>query len=93
MKLNNSVIKKLEKKALELLENEESSYKDLVWNTKPSTLSDTQDIIKKFKRGKAPGPNGITTDLVKDLDDDSLDEIRKLFRSWWLKRKYQTHEP
>ena len=69
------------------MENDKSSYKDLVWNTKPPTLSDIKDIIKKFKRGKAPGPNGITTDLVKDLDDDSLDEIRKLFRSWRLKRK------
>ena len=65
------------KKAMDLLESDTDSYKDLVWNTKPPTLNDIKDI-KKFKRGKARGPDGITTDLVKEFDDDSLEEVRKI---------------
>ena len=49
-------------------------------------LNEIKDIIKKFKMEKAPGPDGITTDLVQDFDDDSLGEVRKLTRSW----RYQT---
>ena len=34
-----------------------------------------------------PKPDGILTDLVKDMDDEGLEEIRKLIRKWWLKRE------
>ena len=74
------------KKAIEVLENGKNPHKDLVWNSKPPMLNEIKDIIKKFKRKKAKGPDGITTDLVKEFDDDSLEEVRKLTRSW----RYQT---
>ena len=56
-------------------------YKDVTWNTDPPTLEDIKEIIKQFKRGKAPGPDGITTDFLKDLDDEALEEVRKLVRN------------
>ena len=57
------------------------------WNTKPPTTADIKIIIQKFKKSKAPGPDGITTDLVKDLGWEALDAIQKMIKKWWKERK------
>ena len=44
-------------------------------------------IIKRFEKGKAPGPDGITTDLIKDLDWRALEEIQKMIAKWWKEQK------
>ena len=59
----------------------------MAWNTKPPTIGEVRAILKNLKRGTAPGPDGITTDLVKDLNEEGLEEIRKLIRGWWLKKQ------
>jgi hypothetical protein len=70
-----------------ILEDSKGKIKDLTWNTKPPTLGEIKAILKKFKRGKAPGADGITTDLVKDLKEEGLEEIRKLIKKWWTKKE------
>ena len=62
----------LEKKAIEAMKEGRDKYKDLIWNTKPPTTSEIKIIVKKFKKGKAPGPDGITTDMIKDLNWEAL---------------------
>ena len=35
-------------------------------------------------RGKAPGPDNITTDFLKDLEDESLlAQLLDLINGWW----------
>ena len=53
------------KKVTKVLKKDRDKYKNVTWNTDPPTLEDIKEIIKQFKRGKAPGPNGITTDFLR----------------------------
>ena len=78
---------KMAKKVTKVLNKDRDKYKNVTWNTDPPTLEDIKDFIKQNKRGKAPGPDGITTDFLKDLSDEALEEIRKLVRNWWVKRE------
>ena len=39
--------------------------------------------MNKWKRGKSPGPDNITTDLVKDLEEDMLEALLELINQWW----------
>ena len=40
-------------------------------------------IRNKFKRGKTPGPDDMTTDEIKDLDDSALEILRKCINEEW----------
>ena len=51
------------------------------------TIKEVKSIIKKFERGKAPGPDGITTDLVKDLDEEGIKELTRMIKRWWNKKE------
>ena len=64
----------------ETLNKDREKYKGLEWNKKPPTKAEIRAILKKFKKGKAPSPDGITTDLVKDLGEESLPELAKLIK-------------
>ena len=39
------------------------------YDTSPPTMEELQQVIKKLKRRKAPGPDGIPTELIKELDE------------------------
>ena len=39
--------------------------------------------IKKLKRGKAPGPDGIPIELYKEMDEDQLRLLLNLLNTWW----------
>ena len=69
------------------MEKDKEKYKDVIWNTKPPTTAEIKLIIKRFKKGKAPGPDGITTDLIKDLNWEALEEIQKMIARWWREQK------
>ena len=43
--------------------------------------------MRGFKKGKAPGPDGITTDLIKDLSWETLEEVQKMIAKWWREQK------
>ena len=75
--------KEIEEKSKEIMDNDRQRYKDVIWNTKPPTTAEIKVIIKKFKKGKAPGPDGITTDLIKDLSWEALEAIQKMISKWW----------
>ena len=50
-------------------------------------MEEMKAIQKQLKRNKAPGPDDITTDFIKDLEEDNLDELRTLVNVWWTKRE------
>ena len=56
-----------------------------VYNNTPPTITEVKDVIKRFKRRKAPGPDGITTDIVTELGEEAIEEIRKRVQRWWEK--------
>ena len=47
------------------------------------TTQEMKEIQQKLKRTKAPGPDDITTDYIKDLYPDNLEELRKMINEWW----------
>lgn len=75
------------RKVEKALEADRCRFKGLEWNEKLLTKGEVKNIIKRFKKGKAPGPDGITTDLVKDLNDENIEHLAKLKRKWWTKKE------
>ena len=57
----------------------------------PITEAELQSTIHKMSRGKAPGPDGIMTDAIRDLDDTNRGELLKLMNAWWEKGELPTH--
>ena len=53
------------------------------YNIEPPTLEEITRVIRNIKRRKAPGPDNIPTELLKELRAENLEEIRKLFEDWW----------
>ena len=49
----------------------------------PITEEEFAAIIKKMSRGKAPGPDNVTTDWIKDLDRENRKWLLGLINSWW----------
>ena len=51
----------------------------------PITRAELQTAIRKMKRHKAPGPDHMTTDWLKDLDDFNKVLLLQLLNDWWSK--------
>ena len=45
-----------------------------------------REIVKKMKNGIAPGPDEITVDILKGMNDENLDVIRQLINQWWTEQ-------
>ena len=56
--------------------------KELHFNTRPITIEELNSYIKKAKRRKAPGPDDIAIELIKELDDESRLELLNEFNKW-----------
>ena len=55
------------------------------FRTCPLLMQDLKQVLECFKKGKTPGPDDITTDLLKDIDnDDLLEKMLKLINEWWI---------
>ena len=52
------------------------------------TLDELIAVIKKMKRRKAPGPDKITTDFLKDLNEDNLILLLELLNNWWSSENF-----
>jgi hypothetical protein len=47
-------------------------FNDVHYQTGRIILEELKDIFLCFKTGKAPGPDNITTEFRKDIQDESL---------------------
>lgn len=63
-----------------------SKFSDATFNTDPISMEELKGILRQFNRGKAPGPDKISTDCVKDLRGDNLGRLRILINEWWTTR-------
>ena len=62
------------------------------YNIDPPTSKEIKEVIKKLKRRKAPGPDEIPTEILKEMDDRSIEEIRRLMKTWWQKENIGEEE-
>ena len=56
---------------------------DLGLKVSDITLTELEGAIRKLKRGKAAGPDGIPVDIFKELDLDGLMILQHLLNDWW----------
>jgi hypothetical protein len=77
------------KEATNMVKNElarrKERNKDLRYNVGEVSTKEMKAIQNQLKRNKAPGPDDITTDFIKDLEEDNLEELRVLVNEWWTK--------
>eukprot|EP00972_Heterocapsa_arctica_P090495 13352344-Heterocapsa_arctica.AAC.1 len=56
-------------------------------NTLPIYIEELEDVIRKFKNNKAPGPSGVPIEAIKLLDDDSKLALLNLLNNCLRDRK------
>ena len=47
------------------------------------SIEELDAAIRNFSKGKAPSPDGFTTDLIKDLDSLNRLSLLELLNKWW----------
>ena len=52
-------------------------------DTTPIREEEVSYVIKKMKRRKAPGPDQVPIELLKEMDSENLLEITSLLQEWW----------
>ena len=62
------------------------------YNTAPPSMEELERVIKKLKRRKAPGPDDIPTEIVKELDADNKEYILELMVKWWNEEYIEEEE-
>ena len=70
-----------------IIQQEGQQYK-----TTPPDAEEIKTAIRKLKRRKAPGPDEIPTELLKELNTDNLEEMKKLFEMWWNQENIDLEE-
>ncbi len=43
------------------------------------TEKEVEEALRKMKKGKAPGPSGVTTDLLRYAEETGVRELKKVF--------------
>ena len=63
--------------------NEQIVTKNLWMNIDKITMEELIWAIRKLKRDKAPGPDGVPVECYKDMQEDQLQIIFDLLNKWW----------
>ena len=79
--------RKLAKQCQDILDKDKNKYSDVIFNTDSISLPELKEVMRTFKRGKAPGPDNITTDWVKYLKGQNLEDLRTLINHWWVSKQ------
>ena len=80
----------------QLDEEERLKKKPELFNNSPYyDISDIEqyevyDAINTLKKRKAPGPDGITNELIQALQDTGVAYLTELYREWWNHKKIST---
>ena len=65
------------------LQERAQRHANLKYNEEKVDLKELKKVLQKLKRNKAPGPDRISTDFLKDLDDENLKTYLELINQWW----------
>ena len=63
--------------------------REVIMNTEEIALIETQAAVKKLKNHKSGGPDGITTEAFKAMDDEALAMVTELMNEWWKNEKLE----
>ena len=74
---------KRKKDVIKLLETRKARFADVQYDIQPPTAKELKLVIRRMKRGKVPCPDDITTEFLKDLDEDNLAALADLIAEWW----------
>ena len=79
-------IKERWRKYFEELLNEENPYEVDEEAKVEGPLEDVSEAevrrgLKKMKKGKAPGPSGMTSDILKEVGEKGIEELANVFRN------------
>jgi hypothetical protein len=53
------------------------------FNTEPPTMNELKKAIRRLKRNKAPGPDELSVDILKELSHDNLKPLLAILLEWW----------
>ena len=62
------------------------------YDTSPPTMIALPEVIKKLKRREAPGPDGIPTEIIKELSEENLQHVLDTVTSWWTNEDISEEE-
>ena len=68
---------------LEHMSFDKVKYQSSTLNIGKITMPELMATIKKFKRGKTPGPDDISTDFIKDLGYEGRGALLSTLNDWW----------
>ena len=60
--------------------------------TEEIMMDELRDIVKQLKRRKAPGPDEIPTELIKEMNEENLDKILALLNTWWREENIEEED-
>ena len=69
------------------LSNEIIILQRLEYNTQDITYEELDRIIKRFKRRKKPGPDGVPMELYKELNKTLKNKLLDELNVWWKSRE------
>ena len=61
--------------------------------SQPITMKEIEVAIKQLKCKKAPGPDGVTNDMIKHLGPPAKKSLLELFNESWKKAKNEINDP
>ena len=67
----------------EELQKRTQRHAHLQYDVNKVSIAELRIVLQKLKGNKAPGPDRITTDFLKDLDEDNLQAMLELVNQWW----------
>ena len=56
---------------------------DLNINICEITMAELMEAIRKMKRGKTPGPDGVPLEVFKEMEGDQLQVVLDMLNVWW----------
>eukprot|EP00973_Karenia_brevis_P074432 10341164-Karenia_brevis.AAC.1 len=54
-----------------------------MYNVAKITVEETRNVIRKLKRHKTPGPDGIPIDILKELSHSNMEKLTEVLNEWW----------
>jgi len=62
------------------------------YDTNEIHIDELKNICKQLKRRKAPGPDEVPTELLKEMDEENLNRVLVLLNTWWREENIEEED-